>query len=178
MAVIVWTLQWRYNGRDGVSNHRCLHCLLNCWFSGSSKKTPKLRVIGLCERISPVTGEFPAQKASNAENISIWWSHHEGVDPRLNQRIFCCVWLPAHRCAQNFSVGLTTHKNIRQISQKLDQIGPCWVHFLPCNVTYAYNSHDSCHKKVASNYASVQFSPDTCIYPTDTCGARKCSNLP
>ena len=26
---------------------------------------------------SPVTGEFPAQKASNAENASIWWRHHE-----------------------------------------------------------------------------------------------------
>ena len=25
----------------------------------------------------PVTGEFPAQKASNAENVSIWWRHHE-----------------------------------------------------------------------------------------------------
>ena len=23
-----------------------------------------------------VTGEFPAQKASNAENVSIWWRHH------------------------------------------------------------------------------------------------------
>ena len=27
--------------------------------------------------VSPVTGEFPAQKASNAENVSIWWRHHE-----------------------------------------------------------------------------------------------------
>ena len=26
---------------------------------------------------SLVTGEFPAQRASNAENISIWWRHHE-----------------------------------------------------------------------------------------------------
>ena len=26
---------------------------------------------------SPVTGEFPAQMASNAENISIWWPHHD-----------------------------------------------------------------------------------------------------
>ena len=25
---------------------------------------------------SPVTGEFPAQIASNAENVSIWWRHH------------------------------------------------------------------------------------------------------
>ena len=24
-----------------------------------------------------VTGEFPAQKASNAENISIWWRHQD-----------------------------------------------------------------------------------------------------
>ena len=41
-----------------------------------SKKTPKLRVTGLCEGNSPVTGEFPAQKASNVENVSIWWRHH------------------------------------------------------------------------------------------------------
>ena len=25
---------------------------------------------------SPVTGEFPAQMVSNAENVSIWWRHH------------------------------------------------------------------------------------------------------
>ena len=25
---------------------------------------------------SPGTGEFPAQMASNEENISIWWRHH------------------------------------------------------------------------------------------------------
>ena len=24
----------------------------------------------------PGTGEFPAQMASNAENVSIWWRHH------------------------------------------------------------------------------------------------------
>ena len=26
---------------------------------------------------SPVTGGFPSQMASNAENVSIWWRHHE-----------------------------------------------------------------------------------------------------
>ena len=35
-----------------------------------SKKTSKLRVTGLCEGNSPVTDEFPAQRASNAENVS------------------------------------------------------------------------------------------------------------
>ena len=40
-------------------------------------KTSKLRVSGRCVVNSPVTGEFPAQGASNAENVSIWWCHHE-----------------------------------------------------------------------------------------------------
>ena len=35
------------------------------------------RVIGLCDGNSPMTGEFPAQWVSNAENVSIWWRHHE-----------------------------------------------------------------------------------------------------
>ena len=26
---------------------------------------------------SPGTGEFPTQMASNAENVSIWWRHHD-----------------------------------------------------------------------------------------------------
>ena len=69
-------LQWRHNGRDGVSNHQPQHCLLNCLFRRKSKATSKLRVTGLCARNSPLTGEFPAQMASNAENVSIWWRHH------------------------------------------------------------------------------------------------------
>ena len=31
----------------------------------------KLRVAELCEGNSPVTGEFPAQRATNVENVSI-----------------------------------------------------------------------------------------------------------
>ena len=65
------TLQWRHNERDSVSNHRPQDCLLNRLFRRRSKKTPKLRVTGLCAGNSPVTGEFPAQMASNAENVSI-----------------------------------------------------------------------------------------------------------
>ena len=47
------------------------------YFRRRSKKTSKLRATGLCAGNSPVTGEFPAQKASNAENVSIWWRHHD-----------------------------------------------------------------------------------------------------
>ena len=69
-------LQWRHNGRDSVSNHQPHDCFLNCSFRRRSKKTSKLRVTGLCVGNSPGTGEFPAQMASNAENVSIWWRHH------------------------------------------------------------------------------------------------------
>ena len=45
-------------------------------FRRRSKKTPKVRVTGLCEGNSPGTSEFPAQMASYAEYVSIWWRHH------------------------------------------------------------------------------------------------------
>ena len=69
-------LQWRHNGRDGVSNHQPHVCLLKRLFRCRSNKRSKLRVTGLCAGNSPATGEFPAQRASNAENVSIWWRHH------------------------------------------------------------------------------------------------------
>ena len=62
-------LQWRHNERDGVSNHQPRHCLLKRLFRMRSKKISKLCVTGLYEGNSPVTGEFPAQRASNAENV-------------------------------------------------------------------------------------------------------------
>ena len=74
--VTVMSLLWRHSRRDGVSNHQPHDCLLNRLFRRRSKKTSKLRVTGLCAGNSPVTGEFPAQMASNAENVSIWWRHH------------------------------------------------------------------------------------------------------
>ena len=82
-------LQWRHNGPEDVSNHQPHHCLLNRLFRRRSKKTSKLRVTGLCAAKSPVTGEFPAQMASNAENASIWWRHHVYWYPRIV--IMACV---------------------------------------------------------------------------------------
>ena len=70
------SLQWRHNERDSVSNHQPHDGLLNRLFRRRSQKTSKLGVTGLCAGDSPGTGEFPAQMASNAENVSIWWRHH------------------------------------------------------------------------------------------------------
>ena len=67
------TLQWSHNGQHGVSYHRRLYCLHNRLFRRRSKQTSKLCLTGLCE----VIGEIPVPRASNAENVSIWWRHHE-----------------------------------------------------------------------------------------------------
>ena len=70
------TLEWRHNGRDGVSNHQPAIVYSTVYSSvNQRKKTSKLPVTGLCVGNSPVTGEFPAQMASNAEKVSIGWRH-------------------------------------------------------------------------------------------------------
>ena len=44
------------------------------------RKHKTLRVTGLCKGNSPVTGEVPAQRASNSKNVSTWWPHNEKWD--------------------------------------------------------------------------------------------------
>ena len=85
-------LQWRHNWSDGVSNPQPHHCLINCLFRCRSKKTSKLCFTGLCAGISLVISEFPAQMASNAENVFIWWRHD--VINTLLATIFQYFWLP------------------------------------------------------------------------------------
>ena len=85
---------------DSVSNHQPPECLLSRLIRRRSKKTSKLRVTGLSAGNSPETGEFPAQMASNAENVSIWWRHllHDMTRSQMTNRktIFAhraSVWL-------------------------------------------------------------------------------------
>ena len=68
---------WQYPISNTGWNFYLNQCWLNGLFRRRSNKTSKLRVTGLCAGNSPVTGEFPAQMASNAENVSIWWRHHD-----------------------------------------------------------------------------------------------------
>ena len=98
------TLQWRHNEHNGVSNHQPHDCLLSRIFRRRSKKRLKLRVTGLCEGNSPVTGEFPTQRASYAENVFIWWRHHNithFVSPQ------CLNRLSVSRTYQHLSTDLT-----------------------------------------------------------------------
>ena len=51
------------------------------------KETSKLRVTGLCGGKPPLPGGFPSQRASDAENVSIWWRYHNG-----KMSVFRCRW--------------------------------------------------------------------------------------
>ena len=86
----------RHDGRDGVSNHQSHDCLLNHSFRCRSQKTSKLRVTGLCAGNSTVTGEFPAQMASYAEYVSIWWRHHgnQGAIDFLDRYWYWPIFIP------------------------------------------------------------------------------------
>ena len=83
------TIQWGHNQHDGISNHRRLHCSLNCWFRCTSKKTSKLCVTGHCEGSSSVTGEFPAQKANSADSFHLMTSPWRISQEKLWYHIQC-----------------------------------------------------------------------------------------
>ena len=69
-------INWCYNEHDGVSNHQ--HLVYSTVCSGVDQSKPQSSMWPL------VTGGFPSQRASNAENVSIWWRHigqHERLWP-------------------------------------------------------------------------------------------------
>ena len=81
--VFDYDFQMHYRHYDDVimgamaSHITSLMIVYSTVYSGADQsKHQNLRVIGLCGGNSPGTGKFPAQMASNAENVSIWWRHH------------------------------------------------------------------------------------------------------
>ena len=96
-----WSLQWRHNDHDGVSNHQPHGCLFNQVYSGTDRRkhqSSASRAFACGEFTG--SGEFPAQTASNAENVSIWWRHrgilgsgstHETLSPGNNHVWPLCI---------------------------------------------------------------------------------------
>ena len=112
VSLIFSTLRWSQNGRDIISGHQPHDCLLNRLFRHRSKKTSKLRVTGLRVGNSQGTGEFPAQMASNAENVSIRWRHHEWASCHWNYYVkarLLKVLLDVYCCNYDF----TTVKGVK-----------------------------------------------------------------
>ena len=100
-----WPLLWHHNGRDSVSNHQPRDCFLNRLFRRISKQAPKLRVTGLCAGNSPGTGEFPAQMAGNAANVSIWWRHHT----LLISKDMALEWIDNSKTSSNWNSFLVSY---------------------------------------------------------------------
>ena len=54
-------------------------------YSGADQRKHQSSALrALCVGNSPVTDEFPTQRAGNAENVSIWWRHDGDMDDSLN----------------------------------------------------------------------------------------------
>ena len=118
------TLQWCHNGCDGISNHQPRDCLLNRLFRRRLKKTTKLHVTGLCVGNSPVTGEFPAQMASNTENVSIWWHHYWfSYDCHTSK----CIWKCCLHNVGHFVLVLKHHYMVVIVSTQRLKVIYCWL---------------------------------------------------
>ena len=64
------------------------------------------------------TGEFPAQRASYAENVSIWWRHHgTGLFYPYHWRLFLCHWV------NNMIVAVLFKQPCHTNPQRTDNIG-------------------------------------------------------
>ena len=58
------------------------------------RKYQSSTLVAICAGNSPETGEFPAQMATNAKNVSIWWRHHvQSTETiiKINSALNSCV---------------------------------------------------------------------------------------
>ena len=106
-----FTLHWRHNDYDGVSNHQPRGCLLKRLFRRRSKKTSKLRVTGLCVGNSPGPVNSPhkgpvARKMLPFDDVimsnshqahfkqhrnSLQWRHNELYGVSNHRRLDCLL---------------------------------------------------------------------------------------
>ena len=89
-------------------------------FPQVQKKTSRLRVTGLCEGNSPVTGEFPTQRVSNAENDTILWRHHDKVNTMAGYALEPCT------AGASSSISLTVYNMLTHVFHEVwfQQIAP------------------------------------------------------
>ena len=167
-----------------TSNYQPYHCLLSRLFRCRSKKTSQIRVTGLCAGNSPVTGEFPAEKASNAEIVSIWWCLMNMPWSEYSPK--GCLYQHKHDRTRSLGSGIgasnfvlhfhIVHPCIRNICwsylRLLTDLG-VWSVLLPCAImkynSVAYNlrltKYDTLHRTGDMNWGSNAFSHSCCPQP-------------
>ena len=57
-----------------ITSHTIVYSIV--YLGADQRKHQSSASLAFREGNSPGTGEFPAQMASNADNVSIWWRHH------------------------------------------------------------------------------------------------------
>ena len=67
-----YTLQWRHNERDDVSNHQRLSVCSTISSGADQRKHQSFASLAFVI----VTSGFPSQRVSDVVNVSIWWRHH------------------------------------------------------------------------------------------------------
>ena len=131
-------------------NHQRLKCLLNSYCSGADQIKHQLRVTGLCEGNSAV-----AQRASDAENVSIWWRHHVHsilIVP-VNQYASLTHWgWVTHMCVSNLTIiGSDNGRGAWMApSHYLDQYGILLIGLLRNLITICTLSFKKTHLKMSS----------------------------
>ena len=102
--------------------------------SADQRKHQSSAPLAFCAGNSPETGEFPAQMASSAENVSIWWRHHVSTLLTFNQ-----WWFYSHMdsyeelwCFFSWRPGQAVEHGI--------ELSGSETHWRSCDVTVMQNS--------------------------------------
>ena len=111
------------------------------------RKHQKFCVTCLCEGNSPATGEFPPQRASNAENVSIWWRHYACTQ-------FCCALCDVLCTCRNCYENNIADKQILQIKFIWGGEGECDMYVL---TFFTYSIDQSTSFPIKLNHQSVQY---------------------
>ena len=140
---------WHHNGHNGISNHQPHKYLLKRSLRHRLKKTSKLCLTGLCVGNSPVTGEFPAQMASNMENVSIWWGHHMLMD--LCKIAVCPMLMHAgHQLGSWTSTSLICAQFCFSLFWFGYNISSQWIHVIPLRIiSLSPEQRNICHISIS-----------------------------
>ena len=144
---------------------RCVRWILR--IKKDKKKKSKLRITGFCEGNSPVTGEFPAQMASNAESVSIWWRHHDfakSASRKYTSGTSCClqrspsIYIHGGLCAVDDAYYIICHT----VSTNGETVGECntYIHHVqkPFAIYISFNFigwHEYLNKRPVGLYSPL-----------------------
>ena len=121
------------NDCHGILNYQSIECLFNHLFRLKTKEHQRSALLALCGGNPPLTSGFPSQRASNTENVSIWWRHNV---------LICSIKISPGMGVVKISLcihtGHTLSKPDKLLHFQLPNIQLCYKHSLKCNSILKY----------------------------------------